>query len=177
MSSFRLRQVCVTTNFDMLYEKAAAAANLTCEVLPALKAKPIRPSGQPDRRIVKMHGCTSEPTTLLLTREQSELSESRRGVTTGLVSGLLADKHVLFVGTSMTGGDVHRVCDSLRRNVGRGICGTTLMVEGNFILEDLWNFSMDWVCMDNVENPEPYAHLARRQDIFLDYIGSVATSI
>jgi hypothetical protein len=97
----------ITTNFDVLYEKAADAVtghkqrsttqgDGRVKVLPFEQRKPFQ------KWILKMHGDINHRDSLILTRSQFVGYSTEHGPVGSIVQSLMLTKHLLAVGTSLT---------------------------------------------------------------------------
>ncbi len=161
----------ITTNYDQLFD---AAWKLTdpegISVLPGT----IRPDSR--RWLLKMHGCLSDPEQIVLTRTSYTRYDERLPALTGIVQAFLVTRHVLFVGFSLTDDNFHRIVDAVRRLRGaagrESRFGTTLTLGHGGLTEVLWEQDLHRIRMDDrIESGSfPFAEVARRLEIFLDYL-------
>ena len=175
----------ITTNFDRLFETAWT---------DVLRTRPDRdpPGGRPSvlphaarpgavRRLLKMHGCVTDPSEIVLTRGDFLGYSRRREALAGIVQAMLLTRHMLFVGFSMDDDNFHRIADSVRQVVrpggaaagaGGGAFGTMLRLGRNRLVEELWSGDLVPVCMadapEAVMAPADRAAAARTLEIFLD---------
>eukprot|EP01126_Amoeba_proteus_P024205 TRINITY_DN2440_c0_g1_i14.p1 TRINITY_DN2440_c0_g1~~TRINITY_DN2440_c0_g1_i14.p1 ORF type:complete len:336 (+),score=59.02 TRINITY_DN2440_c0_g1_i14:971-1978(+) len=101
----------ITTNYNQMYEVACKAIDINLSVLP------YSPASNCDRWILKLHGCVSHPSDIVLTREHYIRYTLNRSALSGIVQSLLITKHMLFVGFSMKDDNFHRIIDEVRRAV------------------------------------------------------------
>jgi hypothetical protein len=178
----------VTTNYDTLFETAWADNLAEPPESDGSERLSVLPYGRRsgDRWLLKMHGCASRPDSMVLTRRDYLRYDSTRAALAGVVQGTLINRHVLFVGFSLSDDNFHRIIDSVRRVVeaagGKGPAkerlGTALMLADSPLLAQLWGPDLTWVAMENGVEPElwdvgkngpfPWPRLARRQEVFLD---------
>jgi len=86
-----------------------------------------------------MHGCVTQPESIVLTRADYLRYEERRAALTGIVEALLITRHMLFVGFGLADDNFHRIADAVRRVVHpsmdseslREPFGTALVLERN----------------------------------------------
>jgi hypothetical protein len=166
----------VTTNYDALFEDASAAADFPVRVLPK------RPRPGDRRWLLKMHGCMTQPESIVLTREDYLRYEERRAALTGIVEALLITRHMLFVGFGLADDNFHRIADAVRRVVHppgiaetrREPFGTTLVLDRNPLQQELWEGDLIWATLAAPHSTTPdvstIAEAARRLDIFLDCV-------
>ncbi len=156
----------VTTNYDSLFEAASRAIDRPVDVLP------YELTGGGRRWLLKLHGCTSRPGDIVLTREDYLRFDAGRAALAGLVQGLLLTRHMLFVGFSLADDNFHRIADAVRRVVKKGPFGTSLSVAGNRQLREIWSENLDWVELGDLPGS------ARLLEIFLDRLAArtVATA-
>lgn len=166
----------VTTNYDVLFEDASAAANFPMRVLPN------RPRPGDRRWLLKMHGCVTQPESIVLTREDYLRYEERRAALSGIVEALLITRHMLFVGFGLADDNFHRIADAVRRVVHppmtsetrREPFGTALVLDRNPLQQELWERDLIWAVLAAPHSTTPdldtTAEAARRLDIFLDCV-------
>lgn len=163
----------VTTNYDQLYEKAAADLEKPLSVLP------YQPSAASRTWLLKLHGCVSAPDDIVLTRADYLRYDQRRAALRGVVQAMLLTRHMLFVGFSMNDDNFHRIVDDVRRAVrgeqaptgdeARGApLATTLSIEDNPFFEELWSDDIRRVDLHS-DSTDASARLC---DIFLDYLAA-----
>ena len=169
----------VTTNYDDLFEQAAAAAGKPFAVLP------YQPAADQERWLLKMHGCVSHPEDIVLTRDDYLRYTDRRAALAGIVQALLITRHMLFVGFSLSDDNFHRIVDEVRKAVRgeddhsgvQGRFGTALLLRPDTLLEELWRDDLDLTPIaTGGEEDITEASCARRLEIFLDYLLAKATS-
>jgi hypothetical protein len=155
----------VTTNFDQLFEIASRGIARAVSVLPH------DPDVAARRWLLKLHGCVSRPSDIVLTREDFLRYEHHRAALAGIVQALLITKHILFVGFSLKDENFHRIADAVRRAMrgeangadarraaNRPRFGTVLRLEADPLLETLWRDDLDFLRVDT----------PRRVEIFFD---------
>jgi hypothetical protein len=175
LAALPVRQV-ATTNYDRLFEVASESIAREVSVLPHAP----RPSAY--RWLLKMHGCVTRPHEIVLTREDYLRYETRRAALAGLVQALLLTQHILFVGFSLSDDNFIRIADAVRRAIrgdeaypaGAAVepFGTVTVLQRDQFLEDFWGNDFRWIAMD-ADGGQDVAELARRVDIFLDYLLSL----
>jgi NAD-dependent SIR2 family protein deacetylase len=158
LASLPLQEV-ITTNYDNLFEKASQAAGQAVDVLPD------KPSGGGRRWLLKLHGCVTKPEKIVLTREDYLRYDADRAALAGLVQGILMTRHVLFVGFSLSDDNFHRIADAVRR-VSQERYGTSLAVESNRLLREIWEPDLNWVEFGKLPDS------ARLLEIFLDRLAA-----
>lgn len=127
----------VTTNYDQLFERAAAAADGSSPaVLPYEAVAP----GQ--RWLLKLHGSIDRDDTIVLTRTDYLDIPARHGALFGLVQAMLLTRHMLFVGYSLSDEDFHQLIHEVRiaRSGVRdaGSLGTVLTLFDDELFAELW---------------------------------------
>lgn len=176
----------VTTNYDRLFEIACEGLKDPISVLPHA------PDADAKRWILKLHGCVTRVEDIVLTREDYLRYEQQRAALAGIVQALLITHQLLFVGFSLTDDNFHRIADAVRRaldpystNVkAANKFGTALTLDRSPLRQELWGHDLAWISMadpgskpqDEVEQQKQTARLARRQEIFLDYVLAHATT-
>lgn len=163
----------VTTNYDRLFDDAWALSDPAgLSVLPGA----INPDAR--RWLLKMHGCLSDPTRVVLTRSSYTRYDERLPALAGLVQAFLVTRHVLFVGFSLADDNFHRVVDAVRRLRAEARrpahFGTALALGHGGLAEVLWDRDIRRVRMDERGHlsAAESAEAARRLEIFLDYLVS-----
>jgi hypothetical protein len=158
----------VTTNYDRLFESAAAGAGRPVRVLPA-----DRPRGL-DRWLLKLHGDVGDIDSVVLTREEFLQYDIARSALAGVVEALLLTKHVLFVGLSLLDDNLVRIAHRAGqvRPPGSGVVGTTLSLRRDPLRSELWSPALDDLVMAPAASSTPDA--ARRLEVFLDRLGAEA---
>lgn len=135
----------VTTNFDVLYETAAAARAAPVAVLPYA---PVEPGG---RWLLKLHGSIDREDSITLTREDYLGVATRQGALFGLLQGLLLTRHMLFVGYSLSDDDFATVIHEVRAARGGapsyGPLGTVITMFEDPLFSELWSSDLDVVAV------------------------------
>jgi hypothetical protein len=159
----------VTTNYDLLFEQASAAAGFPVRVLPE------RPRREDRRWLLKMHGSIDRPEEIVLTREDYLRYEERRAALSGIVQALLIMRHMLFVGFALRDPNFHRISDAVRKafrpaadDAKPDRFGTALVLRENQLQRELWEGDLHWTAM--CDEGEAEAGAARRLEIFLDCV-------
>ncbi|BBZ18629.1 SIR2 family protein [Mycolicibacterium gadium] len=165
----------VTTNFDKLFEDAAAVSGSGIAVLPR---DPRKTDG---RLLLKLHGSVDDHQGMILTRSDYLRMPRQYGALMGLVQGLLMMRKMVFVGYSLSDEDFHELLDEVRAargdsddGVGRG---TVLTLHDDPLERKLWQQDLDTVPMvigENASSDLPWA--ARQLELFLDLVGYLATT-
>lgn len=89
----------ITTNYDVLYEKAYKnTAERSHKILSLL---PYNPQLKSDRFLLKMHGCINHPEDIVLTRKDYIRYARKRAVLGGVLQSTLLTKHLLYIGFSL----------------------------------------------------------------------------
>jgi hypothetical protein len=161
----------VTTNYDTLLERAAAAQGVSLSVLPYQRVE----SGKP--WLLKLHGCVGHPEDIVLTREQFLDYPLQRGALRGLVQAMLMTKHMLFVGYSLRDdnfiGIVHDVRGALSRSADTPTAlGTVISPFADRARELAWNDII--AAPAHAERSKPSKHeqavAGRRIEAMLDLV-------
>jgi hypothetical protein len=190
----------VTTNFDRLFEVAwDAAAAQNREQLrsawpggPGPGARPlpvvtsviphkIRPNA--DRWLLKMHGCVSQPESIVLTRENYIRYDYQWAALEGILQATLVTQHMLFVGFSLSDDNFLRILDGVRRVVrptpalsgDLGPFGTALTTDPPSARQHLFEGDLEWVSTSAAAGgagPLDVPAAARQLEVFLDYLAS-----
>jgi hypothetical protein len=162
----------VTTNYDTLFEAAAAAVGREVAVLPYEAA------AEKHRWLLKLHGSTKgPPEDIVLTRGDYLRYADRRAALAGIVQALLITRHMLFVGFSLRDDNFVRIADDVRRALGpraRKRFGTALLLHDEQLLAELWRDELQ--CLAFGQPDEGLEVPARRLEIFLDLVLAEATT-
>ena len=186
LAALPVRQA-VTTNYDRLFELACAGLRERISILP------YAPDAEATRWVLKLHGCVSRIEDIVLTREDYLRYEQERAALAGIVQALLITHQLLFVGFSLTDDNFHRIADAVRRALlpyrkqakPAWKLGTALTLERRPLHEALWGEELNWVSMQQTDERGPSDHsearegkqqLARKHEIFIDYVLSQATA-
>lgn len=161
----------VTTNYDKLFERALAAAGEDHQV--------VLPTEVPHRTapwLLKLHGDSSAPQTLVLTRGSFVGFDARSRPAGAVLQSLLMTRHVLFVGVSMNDSNllrlVHEVTAFVERSGGtREQFGTLLNVAPSNAKRSLWERDLHWL---ELHQPEEHTG-GRLAAIFLDAVAMHAS--
>lgn len=136
----------VTTNYDVLYEKAVQATGRSIEsVMPWASAQGA------DRWILKLHGDVNHHDKIVLTRRHMTSYDAANRPSAALLQSLLLTKRLLVVGVSMTDDNVIRLAyevDAYRKEHqgGRtGTVGTVFDSSGDALRSQLWAGQFDWI--------------------------------
>jgi hypothetical protein len=163
----------VTTNYDPLVELAAADMGRDLKVLPFDEAQPGAPW------LLKLHGDSAHPESVVLTREEYLQFGDTRAALAGVLHSLLLTRHVLFVGTSMLDDDLIRIAHQVRSALqlqgsepGRRT-GTVLALREDAARARLWERDVQTVAMAPRDGSP--AEAARRLEVLLDLIGCLST--
>ncbi|CAN5293439.1 hypothetical protein BH20ACT5_BH20ACT5_07520 [soil metagenome] len=181
LASLQIGEV-VTTNFDDLYEQAAAIAFEPRElrVLPWQRVAPGMPW------LLKLHGGIDHDH-VVFTREDYLKFDVRWQPLASIVQTLLLTRHMLFVGYSLTDENFVRlgrgVSQLLRQavsdqNAPEGqLIGTVLTLLGEPPLDEAWSLDLKSVAAsDDAGGDGADAYAARQLEIFLDRVAAQAAS-
>lgn len=109
----RLFRFIVTTNWDLLFERAYAAIGQRWQVLSADADAPMFNYDQ--HNLLKIHGSVDHPVTLVATTEDYEAYVDTHANLLSRVSTLLRDNTVLFVGYGLRDEHVRQLLSRIRR--------------------------------------------------------------
>lgn len=153
----------VTTNFDVLFEKAARTAGRHLAVIPGDEVR------LGDRWLLKLHGTLGGK--LVFTRSEYLTSVSAHTALRGIVQAMLLTRHMLFVGYSLRDEDFHQLVHEVRSALGDNArnFGTAIFVAANEHTSTLWP---EIGLVTTGAGPEA----GRRVSLFLDMVASHATS-
>ncbi|WP_418607493.1 SIR2 family NAD-dependent protein deacylase [Georgenia sp. SUBG003] len=168
----------VTTNYDALYELAAADAyQRPVTVLPGGAVEPGTPW------VLKMHGDVARPESIVLSRSDVVTYDALSRPVSSAVQALMLTRHLLVVGASMTDDNflrlAHEVTAFRERDPRTGDddgappIGTVVTLSPKPAQERLWEGRFRYLTMsDGATGAERARHLA----IFLDLVAMLATS-
>ncbi|BBY44163.1 SIR2 family NAD-dependent protein deacylase [Mycolicibacterium celeriflavum] len=165
----------VTTNFDKLFEDAAAVSGNGIAVLPR---DPRKTDG---RLLLKLHGSIDDHRGMILTRSDYLRMPRQYGALMGLVQGLLMMRKMVFVGYSLSDEDFHELLDEVRAARGDSVDGvgrgTVLTLRDDPLERKLWQQDLDTVPMVIGEiDKDDFPWAARQLELFLDLVGYLATT-
>ena len=171
----------VTTNYDTLFETALGGPE-KCSVLPYAPVSNDKPW------LLKLHGSVDRPDDIVLTRTEYLGLPERAGALFGILQAMLMTRHMLFVGYSLTDDSFHKVMHEVRRarsnTDSKDKVGTSLLLSGDPLLQEMWDLDLDFISM----SPDPLpsrktsakqarAQRARNLDIFLDRVCLMASDV
>ena len=153
----------VTTNFDVLFEKAASTAGRHLAVIPGDEVR------LGERWLLKLHGTLGGD--LVFTRSEYLASVSAHSALRGIVQAMLLTRHMLFVGYSLRDEDFHQLVHEVRSALGQNArnFGTALFVSANEHTSTLWPEIQ-------IVTTGAGAEAGRRVSLFLDMVASHAAS-
>eukprot|EP00574_Skeletonema_japonicum_P006793 CAMPEP_0201717054 /NCGR_PEP_ID=MMETSP0593-20130828/2895_1 /ASSEMBLY_ACC=CAM_ASM_000672 /TAXON_ID=267983 /ORGANISM="Skeletonema japonicum, Strain CCMP2506" /LENGTH=443 /DNA_ID=CAMNT_0048207019 /DNA_START=41 /DNA_END=1372 /DNA_ORIENTATION=- len=167
-----LKAPAITTNYDDLYEAAAASSNVHVPTLPWQSREMIKSNHNERNSLLKLHGCINHPNSIILSRGDYMRYPDTSQALRGRLHGIFLTTNVLFCGFSMTDDNVHKVIDDMRKVVYEDgepdvhKFGTILSMTENKMFNRLWDqdfhlqsFGISWA-----DNPSWY------HDCFLDYM-------
>lgn len=166
----------VTTNYDDLYERAAADVDHpTVPVLPFDDPAPRTPW------VLKMHGDQRDPRTIVLSRSDMVGYDARSRPMGSVVQALLLTRHLLVVGASMTDDNFLRLAHEVlafrsstrEDDAADAPLGTVVTLTSSPPKQRLWAGRFDHVAAADAGTGTPEA--ARRLAIFLDAVAMYAT--
>lgn len=163
----------ITTNYDALFEHAAAGAHRRLAVLPYQRPRADQPW------LLKLHGDVRRRQDIVLTRQDFLRYAADRNALTGVVHALLLTQHLLFVGYSLSDPNFHRIIDEVRRALHRAgergdhPVGTVLVAaEPHHAVRELWGRDLTVTAPSkDVTGAAAY----RLHDILLDALGMLAS--
>lgn len=173
LASLPVKEV-VTTNFDQLFEAAwRRPGGPSASVIPY---EPVEPNG---RWILKLHGSLSNGINgddgraddIVLTRSDYVAQTRLRGALLGIVQAMLATRHLLFVGYSLSDDDFHLLSEEIRSALGGSVQQRgTVITLGEPLWRDLWADLFDVVALKGRSDSAQ----ARRLQLILDRAASLA---
>jgi hypothetical protein len=159
----------ITTNYDELFEWAWQGVDAEGPAVPTSYI-PHRWTADHRRWLLKLHGCVTAPESIVLTRENYIRFSHQWAALEGLLQATLLNRHVLFVGFSLSDPNFIRILDAVRRIVrpaeapalkGRPF-GTALMIKGDEMLRYLYQHDVEWLSLGDE------SRAGRRLELFLD---------
>lgn len=167
----------ITTNYDQLFETAwGHASAASTSVIP----HQIRPEAH--RWLLKLHGCITQPDSIVLTRESYIRYSHQYAALEGILQAVLLTRHLLFVGFSLRDDNFIRILDAVRRVVRpltatgetREPFGSALMMGKDKVMQDLYQTELHWVSQSDQEElamtGKDFQQPGRKLEIFLDYL-------
>ena len=159
----------ITTNYDDVFERACDATRRPVARLP------YTPAREAQRWLLKMHGCVTVPSDIVLTRRDYMRYAERNAALAGIVQAMLITRHMLFVGFSLEDDNFHRIVDAVERAMGgqhpEGL-GSVVSLMANPLAEQLWGDDLRWIALGT--SSEALSELSRRFEIFLDAVSFYA---
>lgn len=169
-----LKAPAVTTNYDDLYEAAAASCNDYLPTLPWQSREMIKTDHDESNSLLKLHGCINHPESIILSRSDYMRYPDTSQALRGRLHGIFLTTEVLFCGFSMTDDNVHKIIDDIRKVLYENgeptdqKFGTILSMTENKMFNRLWDqdfhlqsFGLSWG-----DNPAWF------HDCFLDFMVS-----
>jgi hypothetical protein len=168
----------LTTNFDQLYEIAAASIRGEEPLVVLPDNHPAQVAGRGSRRpwLLKLHGDVDRPERIVLDRRSFVTYDARRRPLGGVLQAALLTKHLLVVGASMTDDNVvrlvHEVAELTEDHREPSPFGTVLSVRTDPLRLHLWEPEFDFVDLGAGTDDDGVA--ARELEIFLDRVALLA---
>lgn len=164
----------VTTNYDLLYERAAEASGRdVASVMPWISA-----TGA-DRWVLKLHGDVDHVKDIVLTRRHMVRYDALHRPSGALLQSLLLTRHLLVVGASLSDDNVVRLAHEVQvyrethqakeGQVSR-VFGTVLDVSSGSARPGLWSGQLDWLPLTEANDEGG----PRALEIFLDRVAVYA---
>lgn len=174
----------ITTNYDDLYETAYRSTKnqtvynrrrlATRMQKKRLSILPYVPLVEAESFLLKLHGCVHRPNDIVLTRQDYLRYAENRAVLGGVLQSAMMNKHLLYVGFSLTDSNFHAMLDDVRKAVPNVEMlkerNTALALKMPRLEKELWADEVDIVTMlvEGEADTTSFGKLARRQEIFLD---------
>jgi hypothetical protein len=156
----------VTTNYDLLFERAWSEAGRPHAVLPKESAR------NSPRWLLKLHGSIDDPSRIVLSRDDYLRFEGEGVALSGVVQAMLLTRHMLFVGYSLSDDNFHRLVHQVRGALGGaddrlgGQFGTALTPSLPRLSHDVWGDDIRFINTAGESGAD-----VRRLTMLLDYIG------
>ena len=169
----------ITTNYDMIFERASRAIGLEPAVLP------YEPSKERRRWLLKMHGCVRYPKDIVLTRRSYNRYYERNQALAGIVQAMLITKRMLFVGFSLGDENFLKIVDTVHEAIHPQEAtgpekdhevdlGTAILLRPDKLLARHWAAELDLVCPGAEAGSDTEA--SRILEIFFDYLVHLTAS-
>ncbi|RZT63898.1 SIR2-like protein [Microcella alkaliphila] len=161
----------ITLNYDELFEFACADAGKPRRVIPGTDSTP-------ESWLLKLHGTVTDPSTIVLTRDDYLGFNSERGALSALVKATLMTRHLLFVGFGLRDDHFHEIVHDVRRAVGTSTTGpaaTALTMSRDPLHDALWSGQLSTVAMNARDDSGDVPNAGRTLEIFLDAVICKAT--
>eukprot|EP01132_Coremiostelium_polycephalum_P007432 gene7432-9134_t len=171
LASTQVQEI-ITTNYDQCFEIASKSIEKPVCVLPYENNRKTQ-----KRWILKLHGCVTHPSDIILTREDYLRYSDKKEALAGIVQASLITKHLLFVGFSLVDDNFYQIMSTVKRaDTNRDKSekyGTALFIQRNDLMNELWGKELDILCFDE-DGKGDIAQCARKQEIFLEYLASIS---
>ena len=171
ITGLRCKEV-VTTNFDECYENTLLALDRSA----TLSVIPYRVSKVADQWLLKLHGCVTDPASIVATRGDYLRYMERKAALAGIVQAKLLTSHMLFVGFSLDDENFHKIMDSVlkaRRGSATRI-GITFQDLHNQFSAELWSPAIECVSMQDTPTGIPSSDLRaqanRQTEVMMDLL-------
>lgn len=173
----------ITLNYDRLFEMACSDAQQPRTVMP----ENVPAVG--NKWLLKLHGSVSQPSSIVLTRDDYLGYSSNRAALSALVKAHLLTHHLLFVGFGLADDHFHEIVHDVRRAIPAESSdshqmGTVLSLFEEPLQQLVWSGKLDILPMAGVapnrdSNPEDataaVVAAGRELEIFLDMMAAYAT--
>ena len=137
----------VTTNYDCGYEDSV---ELQLEGNDKLSVIPLRIIKDTNQWLLKLNGCVSKPSSIVVTRKDYLRYMETNAAFAGIVQAKMMTSQFLFIGFSMEDENFHKIMDSVfkaKRN--QSSVGISLQPIYNQYSAEIWNPSIESLCMRN----------------------------
>lgn len=184
----------VTTNYDEIFEasykvRANFARKDRSKIMKRLSGSQINIEPSSERLsiipygikadtstfLLKLHGCVSHPSDIVLTRKDYLRQTHASSVLNGVLQTSLLTKHLMYVGFSLTDPNFYATFDSVRQSFPQGsLCNhnTALLLKCNPLEYELWGGDVKIV--EFSKKPDStFPDLAIQQEIFLDVMNTL----
>jgi hypothetical protein len=138
LASLPVREA-VTTNYDVLFERAWHDVGRRPRVLPRESAQGA------DTWLLKLHGSVDDRARIVLSRDDYLRFEGHGVALAGVVQAMLLTRHMLFVGYSLSDDNFHRLMHQVRSAVGSRAqrpgderFGTALLTAASELQHEVW---------------------------------------
>eukprot|EP00928_Gymnodinium_smaydae_P095494 TRINITY_DN8228_c1_g1_i1.p1 TRINITY_DN8228_c1_g1~~TRINITY_DN8228_c1_g1_i1.p1 ORF type:complete len:939 (+),score=203.62 TRINITY_DN8228_c1_g1_i1:101-2917(+) len=110
----------VTQNYDNLLEQASNSVDMFNKARPyrhdALSVLPLAPIAESRRWVLKMHGTSDVPASIVITEQDYAEYDDRAGALSGLVQGTMLTCHMFFIGFSGTDANYKKILRAVKKS-------------------------------------------------------------
>ena len=173
----------ITLNYDTLFERASQKAGRARRVISGTETdgeqgqdEPDSVAAHSDSWLLKLHGTTTTPASIILTREDYLGFAMERSALSAIVKATLITRHLLFVGFGLADDHFHEIMQDVRRAVGPSPgMATALSLFANPLADGLWSGTLRFEPMVRESfSLEALPRAARNLELLLDALADHA---